>query len=78
MLWIFPPVELIGQALNKLKLERVTAIVMFPKWIRYWQPMKALTAKAEGHANFENYNAALCSSLLGPAKTSQVGNPQAP
>ena len=39
LLWIFPLSELIGQAPNKLKLERVAAIVILPKWIRYWQPM---------------------------------------
>ena len=36
MVWLFPPFSLIGAALNKLRLEQVNAILIAPKYMRYW------------------------------------------
>ena len=36
LVWLFPPFSLIGAALKKLCLERVNAILIAPKYVRYW------------------------------------------
>ena len=36
LVWLFPPFSLIGAALNKLRLEQVNAILIVPKYMRYW------------------------------------------
>lgn len=39
LLWMFPPFELIGAVLNKLKVEQVDAILILPKHTRFWVSM---------------------------------------
>lgn len=39
LLWVFPPFDLIADVLNKVILERVDAILVLPKFIRFWQAM---------------------------------------
>lgn len=39
LLWLFPSYPLIGAVLNKLAVERVEAILIVPKHVRYWVSM---------------------------------------
>jgi hypothetical protein len=39
LLWLFPPFKLIGQVLQKLLDEQVTAILILPAWLFFWQGM---------------------------------------
>lgn len=39
LVWVFPPFELIGSVLGKLQVERVDAILVVPKFRRYWQAL---------------------------------------
>ena len=39
MLWVFPPFPLIGAVINKLLSEQVDAVLILPKFMRYWVPM---------------------------------------
>lgn len=39
LLWLFPPFALIGAVLNKLQLERVNAILILPKHVKFWVSM---------------------------------------
>ena len=39
LVWLFPPFSLIGAALNKLAIERVDAILILPKHMKYWVSM---------------------------------------
>ena len=38
-LWVFPPFHLIGAVLNKLLVEQVNAIVILPRFLRFWTAM---------------------------------------
>ncbi len=39
LLWIFPPFDLVPSVINKLLLERVDAILVLPKFQRFWQTL---------------------------------------
>ena len=39
LLWIFPPFDLVPSVINKLLLERVDAILVLPKFHRFWQTL---------------------------------------
>ncbi len=39
LLWIFPPFDLVPSVINKLLLERVDAILVLPKFSRFWQTL---------------------------------------
>ena len=39
LLWVFPPFPLIGAVINKLLLEQVNAIVILPRFLRFWTAM---------------------------------------
>lgn len=39
LLWLFPPFALVGAVLNKLLHERVNAILILPKHMKYWVSM---------------------------------------
>ena len=37
LLWVFPPFELVGQVIGELVLEQTDAILIVPRFRRYWQ-----------------------------------------
>lgn len=39
LLWIFPPLYLIGETIKKLLEEKVAAILIVPKGVKYWTPI---------------------------------------
>ena len=39
LVWVFPPLGLIGSALGKLHVEQVDAIWVVPRFHRYWQAL---------------------------------------
>ncbi len=39
MLWVFPPFHLIGAVINKLLVEQTNAIVILPRFLRFWTAM---------------------------------------
>ncbi len=39
MLWVFPPFHLIGAVINKLLAEQTNAIVILPRFLRFWTAM---------------------------------------
>ena len=39
MLWVFPPFRLIGAVINKLLAEQTNAIVILPRFLRFWTAM---------------------------------------
>ena len=49
MLWVFPPFPLIGAVINKLLAERVDAILILPKFMRYWTAMLGLLPVVAKH-----------------------------
>ena len=38
-LWVFPPFPLVGAVINKLLLEKVDAILILPRFLRFWTAM---------------------------------------
>ena len=39
LLWVFPPFDLVADVLNRVMLKRVDAILVLPKFNRFWQAM---------------------------------------
>ena len=39
MVWVFPPCPLVDAVINKLLLEHVDAILILPRFMRYWAAM---------------------------------------
>ena len=38
-LWVFPPFPLIGMVITRLLVERVNAVLMVPRFMRFWVAM---------------------------------------
>ena len=49
MLWVFPPFPLIGAVINKLLSEQLDAVLILPKFMRYWVPMLQQLPVLDGH-----------------------------
>ena len=56
MLWVFPPLPLIGAVINKLLSEQFDAILMLPKFKRYWVPMLQQLPTVDGHGFDDMYS----------------------
>ena len=49
MLWVFPPFDLIPDVLNKLLVEPVNAILILPRFNRFW---RAVLMRLPCHAQY--------------------------
>ena len=55
LLWVFPPFELVGQVIGKLLLEQTDAILIVPRFRRYWQVLlRSLPIIAQHELKYHN------------------------
>ncbi len=55
LLWVFPPFELVGEVIGKIQLEQTDAILVVPKFRRYWQVLlNSLPIVAQHDVKYHN------------------------
>ena len=55
LLWVFPPFEIVGEVIGKLQPEQTDAILVVPKFRRYWQVLlQSLPIVAQHELKYHN------------------------